>query len=675
MRARTGMTMVAATAVLAMGGAVAAQAAAPLSLTPTGSSTANDLYYPLAGSASTLILSKHPYFARDFNASASADPDSSAPESILVRSASGHLRKLGTMPEFAESFSLVGGTLAAGKRIDDDTPATNKAYVWNIATGKQTVITVPSGDVYLDAAPGGILFATPKGKVRIRTTAGTTTTLATPFGPTTKLSIADAAVDTSGAVISDAIGHVVFISFAAPHTMTTLQNPSPGDPVVCGSMAGNYAACATAMFNDDESDYSATVPFVEPLDGGVPTVDTTSGCLNPIDLALAGSTEVWTCVGTSGTKTIWTLDSLTAGSSTSTTSSAPRYFALASAYGKVIGAGLAQHSLYEASAATDVSPLVSVTPSPVSVDAFALAPTTLLYSDDQRVASRKGEIESVFQRTLRTTTSTVHASAPTLIGAGAKRIVGNLIGISSSVRVFATKGPKANSWGTTVLHVHSSHGTATVPNVIGQGVIQVSGDRVLYQRPAGNGSDNVVYDAATKKTTLVNHVGGINYSGIALSGHFAAYATKHGAILWKNLRTGKHVVLRKALPNDVGGVEFDVYASGNWVGWHALPVSHELAKPLNQIRNVKTMAAAISLPHTLFSLTSAGAILDSTHATFRIGFSEMDQVAHASRFWLRSYSGPTRSLLPKASYVAGPQIAGNVLAWADAKGILHAKHL
>jgi hypothetical protein len=675
MRARTGMMMLAAITVLAMGGAVAAQAAAPLSLTPRSSSTTNDIYLPLAGSASTLILSRHPYFARDLNESASADPFSSGPNSILVRTTAGHLRKLGTMPAYAESFSLVGGTLAAGKRIDDDTPVTNKAYVWKTATGKRTQITVPAGDVYLSAAPGGVLFATPKGKLRIRTTDGTTTTLATPFGPTTKLSIADATVDTSGAVVSDATGHVVFISFAAPHTMTTLQNPSPGNPVFCGQMAGNYAACATATYNDDDSTYDPTDPFIEPLNGGAPTVATISACTNPIDLAVAGSTELWTCVDTSQTKAAWTLGSITAGSSTSTLSSARRSFVLVSAYGKVVGADLAQDSLYEASTTTDVSPLVSVTPSPVTVDAFALTPTKLLYSDDERVASRKGQSESVFERTLRATTSAVHASAPRLIGGGAKKVTGNLIGISSSVRVFATRGPKGTSWGSTVLHVHTSHGTTTLSDAIGQGVVQVSGNRVLYQRPSGGGSDNVVYDAATKKTTVVNHVGGIDYTGIALSGHFAAYATKHGAIYRKDLLTGKRVLLRKALPNDVGGVEFDVYASGSWVGWHALPVSHELAKPLNQIRNVKTMAPAISLRHTLFSLTSAGSILDSTHATFRIGFSEMDQVAHASRFWLRSYSGHTRSLLPRASYVAGPQIAGDVLAWADAQGVLHARHV
>ena len=72
-------------------------------------------------------------------------------------------------------------------------------------------------------------------------------------------------------------------------------------------------------------------------------------------------------------------------------------------------------------------------------------------------------------------------------------------------------------------------------------------------------------------------------------------------------------------------------------------------------------------------MTSAGAILSSTHATFRMAFQQAGDVPHPTRFWLHSYSGATRSLLPKASYLSGPQIAGKLLAWADANGVLRTR--
>jgi hypothetical protein len=188
--------------------------------------------------------------------------------------------------------------------------------------------------------------------------------------------------------------------------------------------------------------------------------------------------------------------------------------------------------------------------------------------------------------------------------------------------------------------------------------------------PATNGSTIDVYNVATKHTKVVRKiVGGINYTSIALSGSYIAYATRHGAIYRENIGTGKRVRLAAPLPNDPGGVEFDVYEYGDWVGWHALPVADELAKPLNRIRNAKTMAPAVSLAHTLYSLTSAGALLDST-ATYHGGFSEAGVVTAPTRFWLRSYSSHTRALLAKRAYIAGPQIAGGILAWAGANGVL-----
>jgi hypothetical protein len=351
-------------------------------------------------------------------------------------------------------------------------------------------------------------------------------------------------------------------------------------------------------------------------------------------------------------------------------SSVPVGFALVSAYGKAVGVTLVNDALYQATTALSGANLIPATPSPVATDYFALTSSALIYSDNQRVASRPGQTESVFTRTVHATATGLRTSAAKLVDPTATGVTGNLLGISSALTVYATKSTSANGYGNAVLHVLTKGRTATIPGVIGQGQIQVSGTRVLFQAARNGRSDVYVYDATSGKTKLFRKVGGLDYHGFALSGHYVSYATKHGAIYRQDLVTGRRTQLRKALPHDPGGVEFDVYAQGSWVGWHALPVQSELAKPLNQIRNAKTMAPTITLAHTLYSLTSAGAILSSTYATFRMGFAEAGQVNQATRFWLRNYSGSTRSLLPKASYLSGPQIAGKVLAWADGSGIL-----
>jgi hypothetical protein len=221
------------------------------------------------------------------------------------------------------------------------------------------------------------------------------------------------------------------------------------------------------------------------------------------------------------------------------------------------------------------------------------------------------------------------------------------------------------------LHVvRRTEATSTVDDVIAQGVIQVSGNEILFLRNVQGGSDVDVYDASTDKTRVVRQIhGGIDYTSAALWKHYIAYATKHGAVYRKNFVTGKRVRLQAKLTNDPGGVEFSVYDYGNWVAWTALPVEHELPKPMNRIRDAKTMKPAVKLGHRLYALTASGALLDTT-ATFRDGFAEQGVVPTATKFWLRSYSGHTTTLLSKRRYVAGPEVGGGRLAWAGGNGVL-----
>jgi hypothetical protein len=115
--------------------------------------------------------------------------------------------------------------------------------------------------------------------------------------------------------------------------------------------------------------------------------------------------------------------------------------------------------------------------------------------------------------------------------------------------------------------------------------------------------------------------------------------------------------------------------AGNWVGWTAQPLAGELAKSVNMIRNAKTMAPAIAMRQTIYSLSRAGVLLDSASATFRAQHAQPGLITPAARFWLRRYDGRTKSLLSQRRFVAGPEIAGRLLAWAGAKGVLRVTQL
>jgi hypothetical protein len=173
----------------------------------------------------------------------------------------------------------------------------------------------------------------------------------------------------------------------------------------------------------------------------------------------------------------------------------------------------------------------------------------------------------------------------------------------------------------------------------------------------------VVYNVTTGRSHIVRI--GKHLDRVALSGHDLAYANQYGEVFRKNLINGKLVRLSTAHPSYSGPVA--VYASGNWVGWE-----YGRSGGASWLRNAATMAKSIHLAHSLYSLTSAGALLDTTNtAEFNSGPTGVAR----TKIWLRSYSGHTRTLLSTRAFDQGPQISGGVLAWINAAGALKAARL
>jgi hypothetical protein len=189
---------------------------------------------------------------------------------------------------------------------------------------------------------------------------------------------------------------------------------------------------------------------------------------------------------------------------------------------------------------------------------------------------------------------------------------------------------------------------------------------VLYEHDSGTSVARVIYDAKTGHEWTITK----RMSAVALWHDEIAYTTSQGAVYRQNYVTGTSRKLAAEPANSADLVDYTVFIYGNWVGWHATSVFPARVKSINRLRNTKTMSAAVSLPHLLYGLSSAGALLATqpslTSESLRVGTAIPD----ATPIWLRSYAGHTREILTSRSYLAGPQIAAGVLAWADGTGVL-----
>jgi hypothetical protein len=643
---------------------VAADPAHQLVLTPTSASTQPALLTPVVGSPSLLVVAAQQRRARDADEGAVAGiPSASGPVMLFARSATGELTALGPAPSNwrMTRFSLVGSVLTAGIGGGIDY-VTRTVAVWRTTTGKRTSVTLRKGDWYLSSGPDGVVYSTPSGAVMLRTLGGHTTSLGHPFGTGRLAQAHFGAADADGVVVSanNLSRNISYIRFASPHTVTALDDPSGGpapSTVSCQAVAGAYAACT----EDDNSDlFPAVQEMLVPLDGSAATIGG-EGCEDS-HVALAGATLLWSCGST--------LVSQAAGSDTDTASPGPLSGWLASAYGAAVADTADEDSIVQATSADHVSLLVHHQPSPVTVDAFALTAGKVLYTDDQPAASHPGAAEGAYRRSLTVKANRLRSSAARLVSRSSQPLTGNLVGASRDLDVYAAAGAGSDgaATGTATLHVVSATRSATISGVLFDAVMQVSGSDVLYQ---GRNLVIYVYDATTRKTTAVQRPGRLDRAATALAGHSIAYATRGGAIYRKSFLTSKRTRVAPP-PKHPAWFDYSVFAHGSWVGWRE---TSEVPKAgsRSQLRNSVGRSATVTLHHSLYSLTSAGALLDA-RATFS-AYTPTSPITSPTRFWLRTYAGHTTLLLDKRSFVAGPQIAGSVVAWAGPTGVLHAARL
>ncbi|MGN6473780.1 MAG: hypothetical protein ACTHK4_09060 [Mycobacteriales bacterium] len=625
-----------------------------VSATPGYGGALYDGLTPVAGDADTLVYVRQQSLARDGQAArGTAYLSASGPPQLVARSAAGAESTFGTLPQNDFGFdnalvhSLYGGvflTTGANRDVDNSFPGSNVAHLWRTSSGQSLTVTLPADDDVLAAGPNGFVYSLPDGAVKLRTFAGTVTALGSPFG--SQHQALYGASNATGIEVSDGQGRSAYIEFAAPHSTTTLAGDSTaGAALECVAASALAAACYEYTLDDVYAGHAPSTYVLEPLDGSAATV--ASGFPNDYvencGIGVAGDTLLASCGH---------FFSEPAGSTTASESSmATGYYSMASAFGE--GVAPANDGLYAGTSADDVTELVPARRSPVSVDTFALTPRSLVYVDDQVVTSRGGAPESALTRAVGLRQGRVHLGHAHLLSTDTTPLDGSIVAASPSVSVYATGSADT---GAVDLHISGRHPAVRAARPYD---VQIQGDRVLYLSPDASSTDFRIYDAGTGRTRVgFRHQGGGVFSA-ALDGRYLVYSVSSGAVFRKNLSTGAVMQLAPRFPKSHGqNLGEQVFASGKWVGWDIAKDSFGLQQDAFLV-DAGDHGRAIKLRHPLYWLGAAGAVIATTV-----------KPRPANTYWLRSYSGRVRVLLPKAHYVAGPQIAGGMVAWASPSGAL-----
>ncbi len=640
-------------------------------ISTTGASTLLDRVVPLTGSPTALVYARiHQLAAGASGIGADGGRENEFDAEIETRDLDGHTTRVGHYSDAHFGWSLVGQTLTADVTDGDGHPTADVDW-WDIVTRAHGTIHLAAGHVYLGAGPAGVIYGVGDA-LRLHTITGVVSTLGSPFAEP----VAFLAVGEDGLVASDRDGHASAMAYATPGAFTPLDTATT-DIVACRAVSSTYAACNSGSGDDDnDSGVPSLVPdatMLVPLDGSPPT--TSTDC--PGRAALAGDTLMW--AGGCGTDTVY---SLTAGAATPDSADAAIQTGLVSGDG--LGAGATPRSTVRGPGEIDPrsTSIVGFTdaahstiavperPSPITVDAFDVTPGGVTWADDGPTTGQPGARVRTMTRRLTTTSDAIVTGSPKRIaaGSGVSQVVPNLVAASSTASVYADHYAAGE---TVTLHVVSPFGNATIAKAVAYGHVLISGDRLIFQRIVSGDTHVDQYDLATGKTTVVRVIHDrLDASSTAIWGDYLAYATPHGWVYRTDLRTGKTIKVATGNKQRYYG-DISVYVFGDWVGWHSQRSDAVGASDVDRIRNVRTMAPAINLGHTLWSLTSAGALMDDEGT--QVPAAGSDGTLDATAFWLRSYAGHVRKVLSSRHFVTGPRLVGRTLAWADASGVLRAK--
>jgi hypothetical protein len=499
----------------------------------------------------------------------------------------------------------VAGTAAVSYEIADDT------YRW------QDLVTGDSGTGSGMAAPFGSPTFGPHGVLWVdmpndgsgsvhlmqgHVEDGTVTDLgALPSvnGPY-RISILDTAAEIDVLAFNDGV-----IDRVVPGSPTVTVTPPGGlDPLICTSATTGAIGC-----------YGQNSVVRIPLDGSARVTTPTES--KPVTVAVTPSATAWVVPGRS-TGVVMQSTPATGGAVSTSLLDVGDFYGVTAliAHGDsfllVAGTTPNEAGVYSLTDATDPGTLVlSAGPQPVLAANVAVTSGRIAWTsdrtDNEPVDSRPTALSSGGGLGLGSSFEVSPGAGygfPTRISASGPRTAFLL----RSTSKFDDQGNPLS-----VIEVADPDGVRAVDTVEGPSILQLSGNRVLYDRINSNSTATpLLYDLVHRTKTDLSSLGTDPSSpAVALWGNYLVWAKVDGSIWRRDLGSGVTTGIVGPQP-DARPVQ--LFAWGDWVGWTGDP-GGTTDYPSEWI-DAATEGAPTSLPGTLLALTSDGALIGTSNGTF-----------------------------------------------------------
>jgi hypothetical protein len=576
------------------------------------------------------------------------------PTGILIAvDAAGRSSKVGVVTPDMRDFSIVGGNLRASAAADS-----RKVYAWSIPGRPHqtyTTATLRTGHRYLGATPTGWLSIDAAGQLYDDDGTAAPQPLANPFGTAQDVG---AVSGPTGAVVWNAAA-IVFVEFASGEvtpldTSELTDLPGGTNTPTCWSASAKAVACGSNYFTGEDDSGLRNV-FLDPLDGS-PAYAVNADRPNPA--TMLGRKAAW--LTNRGNLRVM-------GEGSLVTSSDDIGTWPVAGLGGFLATSPSRHAGIQVdTAARHTRTVLPATKATTEVTGFALTDGAVIWVTNDKGAAAGALHRRTLSRNASHTGVTADAArkiADTNALRGTLTAAGKTIAYPTDLNNSAV-----GQNGGETLRVVTPHGKVTIRGVDRYLPVSLGAGRVAYY--TGERSARL-YNLKTGKTTK------LAVTGIALSGHWLAYADTAGTIRLKNLRSGAV----RTVATGVQIVGDQLFVRGQVVAWNAYPA--EFGGHLGFYRDLAGNAGVVQLPTdvNVWQLSDAGIVLEHT-AAGPDATSPAFPGARALRFHpamtfsLQPYDDGAAATLLVADYpVAGPQVAGNIVAWIDQHGRLRARAL
>jgi hypothetical protein len=573
------------------------------------------------------------------------------PTGQLLAVTAGHKpRVFGEVTSVMSGFSIAGRTLTARSNRN-----AARVFWWQPAkhtsAGTYHAGTVHAGNRYLGSAPDGWIEIDPTGALHdVPVGAGTPRTLGNPFGSAQGVS---GVSGPTGIVVWNA-SDIAFVSFATGH-VTTLDTSKLTDlsggtnTPVCWSASASTVACGTYYFTGEDNSGIRNV-FLDPLDGKPAFAETTK-C--PAEATVLGKHAAWIAcsrhlvvLGKSGVVTspvkigAWPVAGL----------------------GGYLSTNAKRHVGIKVAANVRTSKtVVPSTHATTHATEFALGAGHIIWLQNASSGA------TVHRRAVGHNAAGTSVNAGTTHRVATSRAVHGQLASAGKTYAYPTKLTSSfvGHHGSETLRVVSPSGSVSIHDVDRYLPVTVSGHRIAYYTDPRNAR---VYDLHTHKTTK------FETTGIALSGHWLAYADTAGTISLTNLTTGAV----RTVASGMQLVDDGLFVHGQTVGWNAYPPGFGGHRAYYRNMAAPGPVVPLSTRVNIWQFSDAGMVLERTPSAASSTTPNFPG-ARALRFrpnmtfLLQAYGSSVAHTLLVTSYpIAGPQLADGVVAWIDQHGRLKA---